>query len=117
MEYRDTEHFPALNIVKYTAASAATYTPDLNIANVFRVDASGYDTTFGTPKNPRDGQYLRLEIVSAEDMDIEFVTAYQVNGADIAAQTHEDNDLLILEGYYNADTAKWNMEVLAVKAA
>ena len=117
MRHRDPEHHPAKNIVKYTVSEAETYIPDLNLANVFRIDASSFDTEFGTPANPRDGQYLRLEIVSAENMDVEFVAAYHVNGAVVAAQTHEDNVLLVMEGYYNATSSKWNMIVLSVLAA
>ena len=117
MRQRNSDHKPSKNIIEYTAVASATYYPELNLANVFRVDASGYDTTFGTPKNPRDCQYLRLEIVSDENMDVEFSAAYHVNGAVVAAQTHEDNVLLIMEGYYNADTSKWNIVSLGVLAA
>lgn len=117
MRQRDRDHRPSKNIIAYTAVASATYYPELNLANVFRIDASGYDTTFGTPKNPRDCQYLRLEIVSAENMDVEFSAAYHVNGAEVAAETHEDNVLLVMEGYYNADTEIWNMVVISVLAA
>lgn len=117
MNHRDPEHFSAKNIIKYTVVAEATYTPDLNLANVFRVDASLYDTTIGTPSNPRDGQYLRLEFVSVENMDIQFSTAYHINGDAISDDTHEDNVLLVMEGWYNSDTAKWNMIVISVEAA
>ena len=116
MKHRDPLHHPVVS--KYTLTAAATVTPNLNQADVYRYDCSLYDILVATPLNPRDGQYLRLEFVSAENMDIEFnQTAFHVNGAVIAAETHEDNDLLILEGFYNSTTAIWNMVVLSVRAA
>lgn len=117
MKHKDFESHPERTVSKLTIAAAGTYYPDLNIASVHRWDCSSYDTTVGTPKNPRDGQYMRLEFVSAENMDIQFTTAIHVNGAVIADDTHEDNVLLILEGWYNSTTAVWNMTVLSVKAA
>ena len=117
MKHRDPSHFSEKNLIKKTISVAGTYTPDINLVNVFRIDASGYDTIIGVPKNPRDGQYIRLEIVSAENMDIQLATVYHINGAVVADDTHEDNVLLIMDGYYNADTAVWNMIVLSVLAA
>lgn len=117
MEYRDTQHFSEKNIIKHTATEATTYYPDLNLANVFRLDVSLYDTEIGTPKNSRDGAYIRLEIVSAENMDIEFSEVFHFDGDTVGAGTQEDNDFLIAEGFYNADTAKYNMVLIGLKAA
>lgn len=117
MRHRDPQHHSAKNVVKYTMAEAATYYPDLNIAEVFRIDATSYGVTVGTPKNPRDGQYLRLEITSAAATIVNFSTAFHVDGAVISDGTHTADALVIYHGYYNSDTSKWNMIKLADKAA
>ena len=117
MKHRDPDHHSAKNLIKYTVAADGTYTPDLNLVNVFRVSSPLYNLIVGTPKNPRDGQYLRLEVVSANAKTINFSTSYHVNGAVIADAAHDANALLILHGYYNADTSVWNMIVLGVLAA
>lgn len=117
MRQRDSEHFPQKNIIKHTASEADTYYPDLNLANVFRLDVSLYDTEIGTPKNPRDCQYIRLEIVSAVSMDVEFSEVFHFDGETVGAETQENNDLIIAEGFYNADSEKWNMLLMGIKAA
>lgn len=117
MKHKDFEAYPERSVIKKTIAEAGTYYPDLNLASAFRIDASGYATVLGTPLNPRDGQYLRLEMESADATVLNFSTAYHVNGAVISDGTHTGNDLLILEGWYDSDAAVWNMHVLAVKAA
>ena len=117
MEHRDQEHFPERNIVKATLAADGSVTPDLNIANVFRYSSPLYNLAVATPKNPRDGQYLRLEFVSANAKTINFSTVFHVSGAVIADAAHDANALLILSGYYNGTTSKWNMKVLSVRAA
>ena len=117
MQHRDPSHFPEKNLIKKTIAADGTYYPELNQVNVFRVSSPLYNLIMGTPKNPRDGQYLRLEVVSAAAKTINFSTSYHVNGAVIADAAHDANALFILEGYYNADTSVWNMEVLGVLAA
>ena len=117
MKMRDQHHHSAKNVDVKTIAEAGTYYPNLNLAETFRWDCSGYATVIGTPKNPRDNQRIRLELVSANATTLNFSTAFHVNGAAIADGTHANNDLLILEGNYNATTAKWNVEVVSVKAA
>ena len=117
MKQRNSEHFSEKNLIKNTLAADGTYYPDLNLVNVFRISSPLYNLIIGTAKNPRDGQYLRLEVVSAAAKTIDFSTAYHLNGAVISDATHDANALLILEGYYNADTAVWNMEILGVLAA
>jgi hypothetical protein len=117
MKHRDIEHFPERNIQKHTTAGAETFTPDLNLANVFRVDGSAGALAVANPTNGRDGQYIRIEIVSAAATVANFGTGYHVDGAVIADGTHTANDLVIYEGYYNEDTDKWNLVELASKAA
>ena len=116
MKHRDNEHFSAKNIVKYTTVAAGTYYPDLNLANVFRLAATGYNLILGTPKNPRDGQMIRIEVVSVNAKTINFSTAYSVNGAAISDATHDADVLVIYYGYYNATTSKWNVLKLADKS-
>ena len=117
MKHKDFEAYPERSVIKKTIAEAGTYYPDLNLASVFRIVASGYATVIGTPKNPRDGQYLRLEMTSADSTALNFSTVFHVNGAVIADGTHTGNDLLILEGWYDGDNSVWNMHILGVKAA
>lgn len=117
MQHRDPSHFPEKNLIKKTIAADGTYYPELNQVNVFRIASPLYNLILGTPLNPRDGQYLRLEVVSAAAKTINFSTAYHLNGAVISDATHDANALLNIEGYYNATTAVWNMSIVAVLAA
>jgi hypothetical protein len=117
MKHRDPSHFSKKNLIKKTLTANGTETPDLNLANVFRYDASGYNLTVGNPTNARDGQYIRVEVVSANAKTVNWGTGYHVNGAVIADGTHTGNELVIYDGYYNADTGKVNLVAIGVKAA
>lgn len=116
MEHRDSEHHSARNLLKATLVADGTKTPDLNVANVFRYASPLYNLAIGTPKNPRDGQMIRIEVVSANNKTVNFSTAFHVNGAIIADTTHNSDVLVIYYGYYNADTTKWNVLKLADKS-
>lgn len=117
MRHKDLLHHPAKSLVKYTLTEAETYYPDLNDGSIFRIDASDYAVVIGTPKNPRDGQYMRLEIESAAATAVNFSTAFLVNGAVIADGTHTGNDVLVLECWYDDDQDAWIATVASVKAA
>jgi hypothetical protein len=117
MKHRDPSHHPAKNLVKYTTAADGSYTPDLNLVNIFRITATAHNLTIADPTNVRDGQYIRLEVVSAAAKTVNFGTGYHVDGAVIADGTHTGDALVIYEGYYNADTSKWNLIKLGSKAA
>ena len=118
MKHRDSSHFSARNIVKITTAAAGTQTPDLNLANVFRYASPLYNLIIGLPENARDGQYIRIEVVSANAKTVNFnQTGFHVNGAVIADATHDADALVIYHGYYNATTSKWNLVSLGVLAA
>ena len=108
MKNRDSSHFSARNIVKITTAAAGTQTPDLNLANVFRYASPLYNLIIGLPENARDGQYIRIEVVSAAAKTVNFNAIFNVNGAVISDGTHTGDALVIYHGYYNADTTKWN---------
>jgi len=109
MKQRNSEHFPERNKVKVTLAEAGTVTPDLKIANVYRIDGTIGDLVVATPENPRDGQYLRVEATSIGGKKINFGIGYHVNGAVIADGSHTSDMSVVYEGWYNADTSKWNM--------
>jgi hypothetical protein len=96
---------------------AGSVTPDLNIANVWRIDGAIGDLVVANATNVRDCQYLRLEIVSAAATGVDFGVDYLVNGAVIADTTHDGDELVIYEGWYNADTEKWSMVKLSSLAA
>jgi len=113
MRQRNSEHFSSKNIFKKTLTAAGTETPDLNKANVFRYSSAAYALTVGSPTNARDGQYIRIEVVSAATYAVNFGTDFHVNGAVIADGTHTADELVIYHGYYNADTSKWNLIKLA----
>jgi len=116
MKQRNSEHFSSKNILKKTLTAAGTETPDLNAANVFRYSSASYDLAVGTPTNARDGQYIRIEVVSAAAKTVNFGTGFHVNGAVITDATHDGDALVIYHGYYNADTSKWNIVSLGVLA-
>ena len=113
MQHRDSEHFSAKNLVKKTLTADGTETPDLNTANVFRYSSASYNLAVGNPTNGRDGQYIRIEVLSAGAKTVNFGTAFHVNGAIIADANHDAHVLVNYQGYYNADTAKWNVVNMA----
>lgn len=116
MKQRNSEHFPERNIYKHTTAGVETFTPDLNLANVFRVVSSAGALTVANPVNARDGQYIRIEVTSVGRNVINFGTSYLVNGAVIADGTHTGDRIVVYEGFYDADAGKFNVVKLVDKA-
>lgn len=117
MEHRDSTHFSARNIIKTTTAADGTQTPNLNLVNVFRYASPLYNLIIGLPENARDGQYIRIEVVSAAAKTVNFNAIFLVNGAVIADANHDADALVIYHGYYDADAVKWNLIKIGSKAA
>lgn len=109
-------HIPEKTVYKTTLTAGGTVTPDLNGHEVFRITATGYSLVVANPTNIKDGQYMRIEVVSANAKTVNFGTGYHLNGAVIADATHDADELVIYEGLYNADTSKVNLVAVGIKA-
>lgn len=97
-------HFPEQNIDKITVSSSSTVTPDLNVANVFRITATD-NVVVANPTNIRDGQFIHIEVISSANKTVTFGNKYLYNGVAMT-DTNDMEDIIIYEGYYNSDRDK-----------
>lgn len=111
MKQRNSEHFPEKNICDVYVTSSSTVTPDLNTANVYRIDATD-DLIVGNPANLRDGQRIRIEVSSVPGKTVTFGSKYLYHG-EVMTDTRDMETLVIVDGYYNKDRDKIDIRSIA----
>jgi hypothetical protein len=109
MEQRNI-HFPEKNIDDISVTASSTVTPDLNVANIFRITATA-NVVIANPTNIRDGQFIHIEVVSSANKTVTFGNKYLYNGAAMT-DTNDMEDIIIYEGYYSSTRDK--IDIMAV---
>jgi hypothetical protein len=106
MKHRDLTHHPDRAIVDLDSSNGPEYTPDLDHGSIFRInDFTGQDITVNTPRNLKDGWYMRFEIVTGATETITLSADYTIDAVPIPPFTNT-GVLYIVEGRYNASTGK-----------